>query len=156
MVVDSGFLLDACALFGFFSETIHFNNPIKLGKESKKIKRAFDLGFVTLFVPVPALSEFFYKIEKEVFKNHIDHEKYIELWQNLKKNQMIKFLPWDLKSFARNIEYRYINREEIKNDRRSRDIFDSMIYCIAKVNQFTKIISKDRVFGELYDLERIW
>ncbi|MBD3211863.1 MAG: PIN domain-containing protein [Candidatus Lokiarchaeota archaeon] len=158
-MMESVYLMDACAIFAFFQladpDSTEYLNRLNISKKLKKIFYKMLIEEINIIIPVPALAEFMYKL----FKNQ-RIEKFNIFIEELEKRKNFDFYAWDYKVLKRMGKKLTNNIRKIedysKENRKSLELFDLCIYAVAKVNNITKILTRDQVFCDLFDLRTIW
>ncbi len=153
------YLLDANALFAFFQISSHEHESVftnlKISNELRSIFLKLLLNEIEIKIPIPALSEFMFKM----FNNNKIKE-FNQIITEFKSRENFEFLSWDFEVLNAMGNYLAKNQtilnQYFKKHGKKIEIFDLTIYQIALLNNIKNIISKDRIFDEMYKLNRIW
>jgi len=149
------YILDAVGIFAFFQmDDPDAISNLNISKELETLFYQMLLKQIDVVIPVPAMSEFMYKMYK-----HDKIEDFKDAYEEFKKNSF-EITSFDAAVLTEMTEYIHSNKDKIKHyfrkKKKSLELFDLIIYIIARLNKINKIISKDAVFSELYQMNRFW
>ncbi|TXT59307.1 MAG: hypothetical protein BAJALOKI2v1_230052 [Promethearchaeota archaeon] len=158
-MMRSIYILDACGLFAFFQlaspNSIKYLNKLNISSKLQRVFYKMLIEEIEIVIPVPALSEFMYKL----YKNK-KMKKYNEFIKQLEKRDNFYFIGWDFQVLKSMADYllSYSNKIDKYTEKTKEgiELFDLCIYHIGKLNNIKIIISKDKIFDELYNLKRVW